>query len=254
MNVSEHIGKPIKALNGLELHYVGDIAIIVMDCGENRLNLTFVKGFNELMDDIESNSSCKGLITTGKGKFYSNGLDLKWLATQTAEDVKEFIVALQKWLLRLLLFPLPTVAALNGHTFAGGALVAFAHDLRVQNREKGWLCFNEVWINRQFSHFHLLYLRTKLGRAYCDALVLGKRYTAREALNDGLVSATPSSALLLSESIHLLKSLYGNSGYPRESLHLMKADVYRDAVAEQQSEIQKAEITSVTENPFVSKL
>ena len=53
MSISDHLKKPVKALQGLELHYVGDIAIIVMDCGENRLNTPFVDAFNELMDDIE---------------------------------------------------------------------------------------------------------------------------------------------------------------------------------------------------------
>ena len=53
MSIADHLKKPVKALQGLELHYVGDIAIIVMDRGENRLNNSFLDAFNELMDDVE---------------------------------------------------------------------------------------------------------------------------------------------------------------------------------------------------------
>ncbi|GFS11554.1 enoyl-CoA delta isomerase 1, peroxisomal-like [Elysia marginata] len=250
MSISDNLHKPTKALGGLELHYLGDIAVIVMDCGENRLNIPFLDNFNELLDDVEKNKACKGLITTGKGKFYGNGLDLKWLSTlNSPETMKEFYKKLAVWLKRLLLFPLPTLAALNGHAFAGGALMAYAHDLRVMNKEKGWLCFNEVFISRQFLPFHLLYIRTKMGSGhnFTDAIVLGKRYTGSEALDCGLVHAAPSMSLLLSESIQLLKSFYGKSGYPGDSLYLMKCSVYSEVV----EQIQK-DLAAVDDRPVMN--
>ncbi|KAK3778057.1 hypothetical protein RRG08_044674 [Elysia crispata] len=259
MNVSDHLHKPVKTLNGLELHYVGDFAVIVMDRGENRLNTDFLDCFNELMDDVERNSSCKGLITTGKGKFYGNGLDLKWIAgLKSPEMFHEFFVKISLWLKRILVFPLPTLAAINGHAYAGGALMAFAHDLRVQNKEKGWLCFNEVFISRQFQPFHYLYIRTKIGQNYTEAIVLGKRYTGSEALSNGLVHAAPSMSLLLSESVQLLKSFCGKSGYPRESLHLMKCDVYRDVLEQHQRDMsgigREKKETKIVANDVKSRL
>ncbi|RUS75836.1 hypothetical protein EGW08_016405 [Elysia chlorotica] len=248
MSLGDHLHKPVKTVAGLELHYVHDIAIIVMDRGENRLNTQFLDGFNELMDDVESNPSCKGLITTGKGKFYSNGLDLDWLSNLSSPELlQEFFTKLPRWLLRILLFPLPTLAALNGHCFAGGALVAFAHDLRVQNKEKGWTCFNEVFISRQFQTWHYLYLKTKIGSGhnYTDAIVMGKRFTGPEALDSGIVHAAPPMSLLLSESIQLLKSFFGKSGYPRDSLHLMKSDVYRDAVEQYHKDMAGVEASEI---------
>lgn len=50
--------------------------------------------------------------------------------------------------LRLLTFPLITVAAINGHCFAGGFLLALACDFRVMREEldgrRAWCCMNEV--------------------------------------------------------------------------------------------------------------
>ena len=60
------------------------------------------------------NESCKGVITTGTGRFYSNGLDLEFLSTQESEDLANFFYSLMALLKRILMFPLPTLAAING--------------------------------------------------------------------------------------------------------------------------------------------
>uniref|UniRef100_A0A2C9M1D0 Uncharacterized protein n=1 Tax=Biomphalaria glabrata TaxID=6526 RepID=A0A2C9M1D0_BIOGL len=109
-----HLHTAIKQVNGFSLYFSHDIAIIVIDRGENRLNLEFLTTFNSLLDDVERYESCKGLITTGVGKFYGNGLDLEWLANITPEDGLEFRSILNRCIKRLLSFPLPTLAAING--------------------------------------------------------------------------------------------------------------------------------------------
>ena len=48
---------------------------------------------------------------------------------------------------------------LSGHCYAGSGLLAFAHDLRTMRNDKGWLCFNEVFINRRFSEANYKMLR-----------------------------------------------------------------------------------------------
>ncbi|KAH9515121.1 Enoyl-CoA delta isomerase 2, mitochondrial [Bulinus truncatus] len=129
-------------------------------------------------------------------------------------------------------YPLPTLAAINGHAFAGGALVAFAHDLRTMKTERGWLCFNEVFINLHFTPFLLEMLREKIGNGknFSEAIVLGRRYIAEEAFNCGLVSAMPSANLLITESVRVLRSFLGKNGFPRESLSKMKENVYINAL------------------------
>lgn len=54
------------------------------------------------------------MVTVGKGKFYSLGLDLEWMPGLNALELMEFGNNLQKLFARILTFPLVTVAALNG--------------------------------------------------------------------------------------------------------------------------------------------
>ncbi len=59
----------------------------------------------------------QAVVTTGEGKFYSNGLDLDWIIpTQTTnpEEIRKFFKAWNILMARLVTFPVPTIAALNG--------------------------------------------------------------------------------------------------------------------------------------------
>jgi Delta3-Delta2-enoyl-CoA isomerase len=54
-----------------------------MNDGENRFNPTSVAAWNAVLDEVEAAAAgpdglC-ALVTTGTGKFFSNGLDIAWL-------------------------------------------------------------------------------------------------------------------------------------------------------------------------------
>jgi Delta3-Delta2-enoyl-CoA isomerase len=96
------------------------------------------------LDTVEAATDAVALVTVGEGKFYGNGLDLDWVLSAGAVGgafVRRDFVAL---LVRMLTFPVPTVAALNGHTFAGACLFAMAHDYRLMRADRGFLCMNEI--------------------------------------------------------------------------------------------------------------
>lgn len=80
------------------------------------------------------------ITTSGITKFYSNGLNLDH-ASFTPGFFPESLYALWR---RLLTYPMPTVALLNGHAFAGALMLAMMHDYRVMNPHRGYLCLNEL--------------------------------------------------------------------------------------------------------------
>ena len=61
------------------------------------------------------NGNVHAVITTSSGKFFSNGIDLNWLSNADRKTGLTFNrINFPNLLLRLLTFPVPTVAAING--------------------------------------------------------------------------------------------------------------------------------------------
>ena len=70
------------------------------------------------------------LVTTGAGKYYSTGLDLGVIGGDPA-GLPAYVSRVQRLYARLLRLETPTVAAVNGHAFAGGAMLTLCHDHRI---------------------------------------------------------------------------------------------------------------------------
>ncbi|KAG1073319.1 hypothetical protein G6F42_025824 [Rhizopus arrhizus] len=89
---------------------------------------------------------------------------------------------------RLVTFCIPTVAAINGHAFAGGCMLALAHDYRVMRSDRGYMCMNEVDLPSPLAPGMAGLLRYKMSpKTYRDMVLQGHRFTAQEALDQELV-------------------------------------------------------------------
>src|SRR5215470_556992 len=123
-----------------------------MQSGENRFNRPFLDALSKALDDVEKSSGAAALVTVGaEEKFYSNGLDLDWIMGRGQAEGERFVRDFLAFLGRVLAFPVPTVAAMNGHAFAGGGMLALAHDYRVMRADRGFFCLPEVDINLPFA-------------------------------------------------------------------------------------------------------
>ena len=75
------------------------------------------------------NADAEILITTGDGKFYSNGLDLNWLGKFVGDKTKaQYFMShyIRSLFQRIATFPMPTIAAVNGSwsTFSNFSFIA----------------------------------------------------------------------------------------------------------------------------------
>lgn len=85
-------------------------------------------------------------------------------------------------------YPMPTIALLNGHAFAGGFMLAMYHDYRIQNPSKGFLCINELEFGVPLQAPMMHVFREKLTPSVCRDVVLeAKRFPGPEALRVGIV-------------------------------------------------------------------
>lgn len=99
-----------------------------------------------------------------------------------------YVGRVQKVLARVLTLSLPTVAAVNGHAFGAGAMLAMAHDYRVMRSDRGYLCFPEVDIRLPFTPGMAALIQAKLSaQAAVTAMTTAHRYGGEEARDHGLV-------------------------------------------------------------------
>ncbi|KAK2150201.1 hypothetical protein LSH36_418g01000 [Paralvinella palmiformis] len=142
------------------VRFDNDVAIITMCRDENRINGTFVEKINSVLDNILDNPTVKAVVTTGTGRFYSNGLDLQWLNGLGIEEKK----------------------------------------------------------------------RSKLssGQTCHEVIVLGRRYTAEEALNAGIVQEISAPVELMSKALSWINNNLPKYGYDRKHLQTIKEDIYND--------------------------
>jgi enoyl-CoA hydratase/carnithine racemase len=212
----------------LDLQNHDGVFVLRMTSGENRLNLPFVQAFGRALDEVESDAAAKALVTVGEGKFYSNGLDLEWMSGPGREQALSCTAAVEALFARLLTFPVITVAAINGHAFAAGAMLAIAHDLRVMRSDRGYFCLPEIDLSMSFTPPMNALITARLSkRAAQEAMVTGKRYAAADSLALGIVHEAVPEAEVFDKALALAKN---HGAKPRATLATVKQTLFREVL------------------------
>jgi Delta3-Delta2-enoyl-CoA isomerase len=195
----------------IELERQGDVALVRLRDGENRFNRISIDRWHELLDELERIEGPLAVVTTGEGKFYSNGLDLDWMGDHP-DEAPGVVDDVHRLLGRVLAFPAITVAAVNGHAFAGGAMLAAAHDFVIMREDRGYWCLPEVDLGLPLTPAMHAVITARLPRvAAHEAMTTGRRYSAAEALAAGIVHRTASEADVVPEASRWAASLAGKS-------------------------------------------
>ena len=172
----------------------GSIAVLTMNTAENRHNPEFLSEFNQHLDQIEANQSIKSIIlTSASEKNWSLGIDLAWMSqpTNTPEIISGFMTDLAGLLKRLVTFPMPIIAALNGHTYGNGSVLACACDFRFMKSDKGFFCFPEVDVLVPFVPSMFPLINKAIPQTFFNRLAMtGQRVGAQELFNNQVVEAT----------------------------------------------------------------
>jgi Delta3-Delta2-enoyl-CoA isomerase len=203
--------------------------VFVLDLGEdqNRFNAEFLDSLDACLDEVEAAAPC-GLVTTARGKVFSNGLDLEWMATQ-GEGALAFLGRVHEMLARVLEIGVPTVAALQGHTYAAGAMLALAHDQRVMRADRGYFCLPEVDLGIAFTPGMTELIASRLpSPAMHEAVVLGRRYGGTEAAQAGIVAEAVDEQSVLSSACERAGALAGKDP---ATMQTIKQRLYAPALA-----------------------
>lgn len=216
-------------MNIVDLKKEGDVFILTMHSGENRFNRIFIDAMNEALDEVEKSDGAAALVTTGgEDKYYSNGLDLAWLTGDGQQEAPEFIKAVLKFLGRMMAFPMPTAAAINGHAFAAGAMLALAHDFRVMRADRGFFCLPEVDINIPFAPGMTALIKSRLTpNVFRRLLLTGARIGGAEAKELGVIDEAIPAENVLPRAVACVAPLAGKNRYTYGAI---KRGMYAEAL------------------------
>ena len=207
-----------------------DADVYVLDLGadENRFNAQSLDAIEACLAEVEGAPAPRALVTAAAGKFWSNGLDLEWMATQ-GEAAVSFVARVHELLARVLALNVPSVAALQGHTFAAGAMLALAHDQRVMRSDRGFFCLPEVDINIPFTPGMSALIAARLpGQTAHEAMTTGRRYGGGDAAGAGIVQEAVPESEVLARAIDLAAA---NAGKSPDTLGAIKQRLYDDVLA-----------------------
>lgn len=151
----------------------------------NALDPALVARLRASLDEAEA--SGRPLVLTGNDRFFSAGLDLAGLPEDRGE-MGAFVDAFDELVRRLFLFPCPTVAAVNGHAVAGGAILATACDVRIGATGAYRIGVSEVQLGVIFPAVAFEVLRAAIPPERTAEVLLRGRLTGPEdALANGFL-------------------------------------------------------------------
>jgi enoyl-CoA hydratase/carnithine racemase len=206
----------------------GEVFVLNLGDTENRFHPDWLAELNAQLDAVDAAEGPKALVTTATGKFFSNGLDLDWLV-QSGTAFGAYVIDVQAVFARVLALPLPTVAAIQGHAFAGGGMLALAHDFRVMRADRGFFCLPEVDIDIPFTRGMAALVQGRLSKKTAhEVMTTGRRYGGADALAAGIVDHAVPEQDVVPAALELARPLAAKAG---PTLGTIKARMYPQALA-----------------------
>ena len=164
------------------------VATLSMNKGPvNSLNKEFLEELTSNLVAVRKDSS--GLVlTSGLSSVFCAGLEITEMHQPDPVRLREFWRALQSLWVELYSYPLPTAAAITGHSPAGGCLMALCCDYRVMQGPKFTIGLNETLLGIVAPFWFKDSMLNTVGQRQTElALMLGTLFTADQALTVGLV-------------------------------------------------------------------
>ncbi len=207
-------------------------AIIYMNNGANKHNLAFARAMLAVLDEIQADKDISSVVLTSSDeKNFSQGIDVEWLMQKFQEGDKDtiraFMYGMNEVFKRLLLIPLPVIAAINGHAFGNGAIISCACDFRFMKSDKGFFCFPEVDLGIPFLPGMIAFIKKAMPYyLYNDLKLTGRRAGAVELYEKHFLDrACPDQTALMQEAVAFAKGLNKKRGIFGEHKRRLHKDI-----------------------------
>jgi len=178
------------------------IARIALRRGKvNAINETVVDELTDCFRKLSFDPAVKAVIFTGEGKFFTFGFDIPEFLGYSKEAFVRYLTKFTGLYADIFLYPKPVVAALNGHTIAGGCMLAIACDWRIMVQGSAKISLNEINFSSSVFAGSVEMMKLWLGQKKAEnALLGGAMYSPEEARDLGLIDQIVSRDDLDSEA------------------------------------------------------
>jgi Delta3-Delta2-enoyl-CoA isomerase len=174
----------------IQLEREDEIVVITLSRGKaNALNTEVVDELQQAFNHALADPRTRGVIlTSGRARMFSAGFDVQEVFSYETDRMTAFIRRFLRLFDTVRHFPKPVVAALPGHTYAAGAILALVCDVRVMSEGDFGFALNEVDIGVVLPARVIRALASEIPLQTGHALFLeGHVYKAADALGAGLV-------------------------------------------------------------------
>jgi enoyl-CoA hydratase/carnithine racemase len=204
----------------------------------NALNAELLKELEDSLGEIRNDPEiCALVLTSANEKFFSAGFDIPELYSQEISVFKEFFRSFNRICLDLYTLPCPTVAALTGHTVAGGFILASCCDYRFMAPGKKVCGLNEVQIGVPVPYIADLTLRQLVGdREATEIMYSGTLLPAENAFQIKFLDALVSPEELLKEAVSKARTL---GRLPRAAFQRIKTNRTAEIAARVRQELEE---------------
>ncbi|HPI92106.1 MAG TPA: enoyl-CoA hydratase/isomerase family protein [Deltaproteobacteria bacterium] len=208
------------------------IVTLTMDSGENRFNPFFLKEYSSVLDAIETEDAQVMVVTSAHQHIFSTGIDLDWvlpvLRSRDTQSFYDYLSLMNSLMKRLTLFPLFTIAAINGHAFAGGAVLSCCFDFRFMQTGRGYFCLPEIDLGVPFLPGMVAVLKKAMPMDALEELqYTGKRFTAEECAARRIIHAACPPSGLMDTAMAFASNLRKRRNVIAEMKRVMYRDVLR---------------------------
>ncbi|MBN2254355.1 MAG: enoyl-CoA hydratase/isomerase family protein [Deltaproteobacteria bacterium] len=218
------------------------IATAVLSRGKvNALNETVIDeltdGFRRLAEDGDT----RAVILTGEGKFFTFGFDIPEFLQYPRESFVRYLTKFTDLYTDIFLFPKPVIAALNGHTIAGGCMLAISCDYRLMVPGKAKISLNEINFGSSLFAGSVEMMKFWVGTRYAErAVCTGEMYGADEALRMGLIDQIVSPEELYAEANKVARYYSGKDGAAFRSIkYLVRKSLADDFMGKERESISE---------------
>eukprot|EP00434_Breviolum_minutum_P011713 symbB.v1.2.010333.t1/scaffold671.1/size323421/14 len=200
---------------------------------EHRWNPELVCNLSKALDAVEVEFSVEALVVTNEGKYWSNGMDLRFLDTCSTEEMSTLQRDTNQLMARMCCFPLPTIAALRGHWCAAGGMMGLALDFRIMSSDSGFFFIPGIDLGLVYAPMQMALMKAKLPQNMHRDVILfnSRRWTAPELLLAGAIDAAEPSHLVLPHALKLAQNLrIKGRGAARKALQGIKRGLYHEVL------------------------